>query len=102
MGIHRLPNGIVMGISVAQPSWLWGQRASRLLRKDQETTTDDTDFVGRLCQTPGNTDESNDEIRMSNDELMSKREMARGEQGVAVSFDVGLTTRHGPPKPQSK
>src|SRR5438552_1718655 len=30
-------------------------------------------------------DESNDEIRMSNDELMTKREMARGEQGAAVS-----------------
>jgi hypothetical protein len=52
---------------------------------------------------------------MSNDELMTKREMARGEQGAAVScppslgsqgavvsFYVGLTTRHGPPKPQLK
>jgi hypothetical protein len=33
-----------------------------------------------------NTDESNDEIRMSNDELMTKREMARGEQ-VPTSRD---------------
>ena len=36
----------------------------------EQTTTDD----------PDNTDESNDEIRMSNDQLMTKHERARGEQ----------------------
>ena len=38
----------------------------------KQTTTDDAD-------------ESNDEIRMSNDELMTKREMARGKHEAAVS-----------------
>ncbi len=44
-------------------------------------------------QAADNTDESNDEIQMSNDELMTKREMARGEQGAAVSSPPSLGLR---------
>ena len=34
MGIHRLPNRTMKGISVTQSSWLWGKQVSRLLVKD--------------------------------------------------------------------
>jgi len=44
-------------------------------------------------QVADNTDESNDEIRMSNAELMTKREMARAEQGAAVSSPPSLGLR---------
>ena len=36
-----------------------------------------------------------DEIRMSNDELMMKREMARGKQGAAVASPPSLGLRRG-------
>jgi hypothetical protein len=34
MGIHRLPDGTMNRISVAQSCGLWGKQASRLLVKD--------------------------------------------------------------------